>query len=666
MRQAILSFIFALLCVVAISQNNVGIGVTDPASRLHINNNGGQYTALQLTNNSTGTTSNDGLQLILNGVGDALIFQKESRALALGTSGIDRFVILANGDIGINTQTMLGASDFTLRSYNPTGWGGMYIESPDASTGKPFYGYATNGSGKAFHWYDAATSSWRLYVLGEKFNVYADGRVGIGTTNPNSSAILDLNSINRGLLLPRMSTTQREAINAPAEGLLVYDNTLSKTYVYSSSDWETLAGGVGLWTEDNSPVGLYYNSGNAAVGDQAQFLNRFFVRSGTGNPINGRFLSDYTGGLTTYGVLSEVPGTGTGVRYGMYGRGIAPAGDASPAYGVYGIGTANSTTSKIYGVFGLVNGTGTGKMYAVYGFANGANNYAIYGLANHADALAGFFQGEVRIGSSEASVSTINIDPNGQSSAGTIDMYDDDGTKTISIRANQNTSQGGEIEMTNDAGSITIDIDADWSTQGGGYMALEDDNSARRIIMLANEAVGQGASMQLFDNAGVLTIDLDADFGGKGRVITQELEITGGSDLAEYFALSDNSPEIQPGQIVVIDSHHPGNVCISTSAYDKKVVGIVSGANGIDAGMFMGQRGSIAFGSVPVAIAGRVYVKVDESKYTIKPGDFLTSSDIPGVAMRIKNNRKARGAILGKALTTSDESGYVLILVNLQ
>ena len=236
-------------------------------------------------------------------------------------------------------------------------------------------------------------------------------------------------------------------------------------------------------------------------------------------------------------------------------------------------------------------------------------------------------------------------------SAGELRMYDDDGTETVTLRGNQNTGEGSEMFMSNDAGNITLELDGDFDAAGGGYLGLEDDLSNRRVAIYANEVVDQGAALYLYDNDGNRTIELDADFGGKGRVITDEIEITGGSDLAEYFESTDEA--IRPGQVVIIDVENPGMVKISDNAFDKKVLGIVSGANGISPGMFMGQTSTIAHGELPIAIAGRVYVEVDESNGEIEPGDFLTTAPVAGKAMKVEDWDQARGAILGKALTSS-------------
>ena len=53
--------------------------------------------------------------------------------------------------------------------------------------------------------------------------VLAQNNVGIGTSNPLPSAVLDLTATDKGVLTPRMTTLQRLSIAAPANGLLVYD-----------------------------------------------------------------------------------------------------------------------------------------------------------------------------------------------------------------------------------------------------------------------------------------------------------------------------------------------------------------------------------------------------------------------------------------------------------
>lgn len=68
----------------------------------------------------------------------------------------------------------------------------------------------------------------------------ADGRVGFGTPTPALTSIVDVTSTTQGFLFPRMTTTQKNAITSPAEGLIVYDLTLHKLCVYTGATWETI------------------------------------------------------------------------------------------------------------------------------------------------------------------------------------------------------------------------------------------------------------------------------------------------------------------------------------------------------------------------------------------------------------------------------------------
>lgn len=65
-------------------------------------------------------------------------------------------------------------------------------------------------------------------------------QVGIGTLNPDESAMLDIQSTTKGMLAPRMTAEQRIAISDPINGLLVYDTTENAFYFYKSSVWTKL------------------------------------------------------------------------------------------------------------------------------------------------------------------------------------------------------------------------------------------------------------------------------------------------------------------------------------------------------------------------------------------------------------------------------------------
>jgi len=73
-----------------------------------------------------------------------------------------------------------------------------------------------------------------------------NAQVGIGTTSPNVSSMLDVSSTTKGMLTPRMTSVQRNAITTPADGLIVYDTTLKSFYHYNST--------TSSWVKINSDV----------------------------------------------------------------------------------------------------------------------------------------------------------------------------------------------------------------------------------------------------------------------------------------------------------------------------------------------------------------------------------------------------------------------------
>ncbi|MFK5878098.1 MAG: hypothetical protein QM478_01235 [Flavobacteriaceae bacterium] len=79
-----------------------------------------------------------------------------------------------------------------------------------------------------------------VFVLFASFGVLA--QVGIGTTNPNASSMLEIQSTSKGVLIPRMLTAQRTVIASPATGLLVFDTDTQSFWFYSGA-WVELATG---------------------------------------------------------------------------------------------------------------------------------------------------------------------------------------------------------------------------------------------------------------------------------------------------------------------------------------------------------------------------------------------------------------------------------------
>ena len=74
------------------------------------------------------------------------------------------------------------------------------------------------------------------------FTATTYAQIGINNENPDASAALDITSTTGGLLVPRMTETQRDAISSPATGLMIYqtDGTVG-FYYYNGSSWAEVA-----------------------------------------------------------------------------------------------------------------------------------------------------------------------------------------------------------------------------------------------------------------------------------------------------------------------------------------------------------------------------------------------------------------------------------------
>jgi len=258
----------------------------------------------------------------------------------------------------------------------------------------------------------------------------------------------------------------------------------------------------------------------------------------------------------------------------------------------------------------------------------------------------GYFTGNVGVGTSSPDARLHVV-------AGT--AYDDDG-----VRGEASAEDGfGVMGMA--TGPYGVGVYAEGPASGealraysSGGRAIWATTDADYTAALLSESGGPNGWAAWF-HGNVLITDRDT-----GATV---IELGKGLDYGEGFNVSDEAG-IGPGTVLVIDAENPGELAISEQAYDPKVAGVVSGANGLDSAI---RLGGDQF-DYTVALAGRVYCNVDASYGEVSPGDLLTTSPTPGYAMVVKDYSKAQGAILGKAMEGlgQGEQGQILILVTLQ
>jgi hypothetical protein len=117
------------------------------------------------------------------------------------------------------------------------------------------------------------TSPWKKNGANVYLKTNTD-QVGIGDSVPDKSAALDISDTGKGLLVPRLSSKQRNAIKSPAKGLLVFDKDSSYFYYYDGKSWRGMfsdTSSSGPWYRSKNDVLLVHNKDSVGVGKTPKF-----------------------------------------------------------------------------------------------------------------------------------------------------------------------------------------------------------------------------------------------------------------------------------------------------------------------------------------------------------------------------------------------------------
>ncbi len=409
------------------------------------------------------------------------------------------------------------------------------------------------------------------------------------------------------------------------------------------------------------PGSDYHESGGQLTLSTSAGVDSIFLggASATLNTTGGfQVVSSIGSGATIFGMMAKTDGGAQVQLHDELGVVTFFGGASSAAGGFLQLYQRDGqTTIEIDGDANNNNGGGDIAIYQIDGqtgvYLDGDSNGA--GLVNIRDAT-----GSTRV----------QLDGQSTGTGGEISVYDDSQTETIEILGDEGAGGEGssQIVLRSSAGADRIEIDADGGS--GGRLRLYQNDGDGAIIMDgnsgANGAVG-GGRMRVMNAAGTTRVYIDGNYlnTGLGRIRADIVRVQGGVDLAEPFVCKDKAA-VRPGMVMSIDPSSPGRLMTATSAYDRKVAGVVSGAGGVRPGITLSQEG-VMEGDHLVALTGRVYCWCDASTGSVRPGDMLTTSNTPGHAMKAIDHAKAQGAIIGKAMTSlKSGKGLVLVLVQPQ
>lgn len=210
-----------------------------------------------------------------------------------------------------------------------------------------------------------------------------------------------------------------------------------------------------------------------------------------------------------------------------------------------------------------------------------------------------------------------------------------------------------------------------------GYLVLRDRNGTEVGRLSGNEAglflggEGKSGEILILDRNGHSSFSVDGGNGivtagqGDNRVVIDGSEgdiRLSGADCAERFPLR-GAEAIDPGTVLVIDDDATLGAC--ATAYDRRVAGVASGAQGVRPGIVL-NRDEGNDGEPPLALNGKVFCKVDAGFGAVGVGDLLTTSPTRGHAMKAADPQRAYGAVLGKAMAPLEAgTGLIPVLVSL-
>ena len=571
-------------------------------------------------------------------------------------------------------DSLTSASAFALSSTSTAGGASGVSKLLDINRS----GTNTNASHTAYGLYSAVTNTGTTSTnVGGYFSasgatnnyglIVANGNVGIGTTGPAATSILDLTSTTKGFLAPRMTTTQRDAISTPATGLFVYNTTDNQYNVFNGTTWGAVGGGGGAWSDLTVPTG---NLTLAMDADTTTF-NWDTLTTGTG--WTGASTSLSSGTLESLSVNSTAA-TGNTQKVLSLSTAGANATSTQTTYGLYATNTHTGTAStNIGGYFSASGGTNN------YGLIVGAGSVGIgtaapgYTLDVAGIAAANYFVDNDNSAYGLDPAGTANFGGYSQKITGGALLAIDSGnvgigndTPLAKLDVTGTASVSGILSLASSIGtqamaSLTIGN----STTGnivlnGGALTSNVADAATAVAFTLNSTntlSTQGSKLLSLQNNGTEKMYLDAS--GNLYVAGTVLSGNGISML-----LTNKSGGIVASKaIVVLDTSNNTSFTTTTTPYSKAGFGVVVGVGLGVTNDADGDGVCDANDICMVAYAGSVNVTVKNATTAAK-GEYLFTSDTAGSAVASAKQYDGLVGIVDD--TTNAASGYLKMIFKVQ
>lgn len=640
---------------------NIGIGTTTPVQKLDVigtvnatsftgAGTGLSGTAASLTAGTATTASNLASGLYSYNAGAIVVnanvsnnatqFNGFSTTFFLNTTGFSAGNVtsgtlsVTRGGTGVATST---GTDSVVLNNSPTisGTGTLIASTIKVGSNNVCQSDGTNcpaGATGNSGWLNGTT---QVYLANNNTNVSvgyvssqpvlfidtANSKIGIGSPSPVGK--LEVNGTNSTpvLRLTTSSNTTNLTSDAPLLELLNTNVSTNQTVTnsnYVRIDFSTI-NTTGNKFAMASIVGIYKNHSNATTSYNGQLA---FFTNGAGT-LTERLRIDENGNV---GINTSTPTTALQVTGTITATTFSGAGTSLT-------GTAASLTA------------GTATALA----ANGANCASgTYPLGVDASGAAESCGSNIN-GNAGTATTASNL-ANGLYSYNT-------GAIVVNANVSNNATQFNGFSTTFflnatgfNAGNITAGTLA---VARGGTGVTTSTGSGNVVLSASPTFTGTISASALTATAAIGGDSVKAGSGSPGNATgtgdiyaTSDIEYDGnlygpGADLAERINASE---PLDPGDVVEADSTRPETVRRSRAAYNTAVIGIIS----TDPSIILSK----SKGTVPLALAGRVPIKVSAENGPIVPGDLLTTSATPGYAMKCEDRQRCHGALVAKSLGT--------------
>ena len=320
--------------------------------------------------------------------------------------------------------------------------------------------------------------SFSLNILAQTNTFPSTGAAGIGTTTPNISSLLEVKSTKQGLLIPRMTLTQRNAIATPATGLLIYQtNSTPGFYYYTGIAWQPVSSAV---TGANTSL-----SNLSATKINAALLPDTTNRRNFGS-VAKSWKDIYLSGSVYLSGSKFISGNEQNLFIGA----LAGTNAKSNAYWNTGVGTQslqkNTSGSRNtgFGYFTLVNNTTGSSNTAVGGQALENNTTGYQNTAAGDFSLNSNTTGNSNTAMGKWSL-TANKTGSYNTSIGESDLYYN--------TASYNTAVGGEVLLENTTGTENTSLGFQslyLNTEGNGNSSVGVQSLYNNTIGSNNTAMG--------------------------------------------------------------------------------------------------------------------------------------------------------------------------------